>query len=288
MSPSLPSGRQSHEQTVEEQVPSSHRSSVSELSMTAPAETSQDVTPQCSPQDTASIQTIHLRDHPAHENHALSASSLDLQPNNAQDSSTAVCSLDSNLEQPATTPAFQRWSILRRSKRAFFFDWWDELLSMTIGVVCTALAIAILAYMQNRAQTDWKLPIQPNSLIAVFATLSRMAMIYPLSEFLGHLKWGYFASIKPLSMMHAFDVASRGPIGSIKFLWKCRASSLLGSCAALLTILLLAFQPFMQQSLNSSTRLVPIPSSRARVTGATTWLTDIGPQHEDHIARKSK
>ena len=80
----------------------------------------------------------------------------------------------------------------RSSPRWILLEWWEEILSITIAIVCTALSIFILIHMKGRSLSEWKLRLQPNTLIALFATITRAALIHPLAECLGHLKWKYF------------------------------------------------------------------------------------------------
>jgi hypothetical protein len=61
--------------------------------------------------------------------------------------------------QPRTQPRAKNWSIM--------FEWWQEILSVSIAVVCTALSIAVLACMNGRSLDEWKLRLQPNTLIAL-------------------------------------------------------------------------------------------------------------------------
>jgi hypothetical protein len=118
---------------------------------------------------------------------------------------------------------------------------------------------------------DWKLPIQPNSLVALLATLTRAALVHPLAECIGHLKWTFFEKPRTLDFMHTFDIATRGPLGASKFLWKTQIRSPVASCAALVTVILLFFQPFMQQAIEVSSRIAPILNETASVSHTDIW-----------------
>ncbi|KAF4629081.1 hypothetical protein G7Y89_g9069 [Cudoniella acicularis] len=65
-----------------------------------------------------------------------------------------------------------------------------------------------------------------------------------------------FTNGQPLHDFESFDSASRGPWPSFLLIWKTRASHLV-SLGALLTIVNLAFQPFVQQAVSFPQRLVP-------------------------------
>jgi hypothetical protein len=133
------------------------------------------------------------------------------------------------------------------------------------------LALIVLLYMDDRSLADWRLRVQPNTIIAFLSTLIRATLIYPLSECIGHLKWVFFEKPRSLNFMHTFDIASRGPLGAFNFLWKARFASPLTSSAAFATILLLLFQPLMQQKIVFSTRPALMSNETATVTRTTAW-----------------
>jgi hypothetical protein len=159
----------------------------------------------------------------------------------------------------------------RPSPRWIFLEWWEEILSITIAVMCTALSIVILIRMNGRSLTEWKLRLQPNTLIALFATITRAALIYPLAECLGHLKWKYFERPRELAHLKKFDAASRGPLGAIAYLWTMPIQPPLATGAAISTILLLLFQPFAQQTISFASRAAPMANETAHAFQATSW-----------------
>jgi hypothetical protein len=124
-------------------------------------------------------------------------------------------------------------------------------------MLCIGLTIAILLYIDDKTVGAWKLAIQPNSLVAVFSTIAKSALLVPVAECIGQLKWIYFDSTEPKTLAHlqAYDEASRGPWGSLGLFWKTRgAASAFALAGAFITILMLAFEPFAQQVVSFSTR----------------------------------
>lgn len=149
--------------------------------------------------------------------------------------------------------------------------WWGEIGSILLGVICTVFIFAILVTMDGKPMSKWHLPIQPNSLIAVFSTLAKSSLLYPIAECIGQLKWTYFERPRPLDRMEVFDGATRGPWGSLIFLWKTKATMLLASLGALITVILLAFEPFAQQAVGFSTHLAPLNNITGSVTKTNAW-----------------
>lgn len=152
--------------------------------------------------------------------------------------------------------------------------WWWEFAFALLSVTCTSLIVGILVSVDNKPIEDWKLSIQPNSLVAVFSTIAKSALLYPLAECIGQLKWHYFDTIiaKPLEQMQAFDTASRGPWGATTFTWSTRGTTVLASMGAVITVLMLAFEPFTQQILAFSSRNVLLHNETGNVLATNTWF----------------
>ncbi|KAF2466299.1 uncharacterized protein BDR25DRAFT_268730 [Lindgomyces ingoldianus] len=163
-----------------------------------------------------------------------------------EDQSRSVSMSQEHFEKPHSRPSWRRH--LR-------FNWWWEAGGLCLSILCVALIAAIMFSMHNRALPDWNLPIQPNSLIAVFSTIAKTALLVTIAECISQLKWAYFQKPRNLNELQVFDDASRGPWGSLVFLWKTGGTALLASVGAVLTILLLLFEPFAQQVLEFPSRL---------------------------------
>ena len=151
-------------------------------------------------------------------------------------------------------------------KRPWFFEWSWEVGSILVSIVCMSLIAGILFSMDGKPARMWKLPIQPNSLVAVFSTVAKSALLVPIAESIGQLKWDFFKPSRPLVHMQALDEASRGPWGAITLLWKTRCTSLLTASGAIITILLLTFEPFTQQ-------VIEIKNQRAILTNTSGFVS---------------
>jgi hypothetical protein len=119
--------------------------------------------------------------------------------------------------------------------------------------------------MNGKSQKNWHLPIPPYSLTSIFSAVANSALLVPVVECLAQLKWIHFEKeANTLDEFQAFDAASRGPWGSFVFFWKTRRSpqNPLAYVGALIIVLALAFQPFIQQ-------IIDIGVRPAIATGAT-------------------
>lgn len=140
------------------------------------------------------------------------------------------------------------------------FDWagswvW-EIASATSSVVCIALLIGFLAYINGASYGDWQYHISPNAVVSVIATAAKAAMIIPVSSCLGQIKWNQYRSHThtPLYHMQVLDQASRGPWGACEALWTVTPG--LATAGAILMILSVAIDPFSQQILAFPSREV--------------------------------
>ncbi|USW53129.1 hypothetical protein Slin15195_G064480 [Septoria linicola] len=111
--------------------------------------------------------------------------------------------------------------------------------------------IAVLSVLNNKPSRDWQISgvsITPNALMAIITTFSKSALLLPVAECIAQMKWPYFQQQAHLAWhLQVFDDASRGPLRSMKLLWRLNIHTMMASLAAVITILALAVEPFTQQ-----------------------------------------
>jgi hypothetical protein len=115
--------------------------------------------------------------------------------------------------------------------------------------------IAILASLSNQPLSKWSLEL---TVITVLSKIASAALILPISEAIGQLKWSWFhgKESKDAFDFEIFDKASRGAWGSFLLLFRTRGKSL-AALGALLTIMLLAIDTFFQQVTDQPERWTP-------------------------------
>ena len=154
---------------------------------------------------------------------------------------------------------------------------------MLFSILCMTMIMVILFTMNGQQLSRWKLPIQPSSCVAVFSTIAKSALLYPIAECLGQLKWNYLETKRKLHDIQIFDEASRGPWGGFRFFWhitiRRRRKSwidrpILASMAAILTVLLLSFEPFTQQVIQFSKKQVALEEKTGVVFMAPTFYEE--------------
>ncbi|USP81789.1 hypothetical protein yc1106_09063 [Curvularia clavata] len=123
--------------------------------------------------------------------------------------------------------------------------WLFEITSVTISAVCMGAIIGILHYLKDKPLNAWAPGL---TIITILSKVASAALILPISEAIGQLKWTWFHGEKSRDVFdfEIFDKASRGAWGSFMLLCRTKGKSL-AALGALLTILLLAIDTFFQQ-----------------------------------------
>ena len=142
--------------------------------------------------------------------------------------------------------------------------WRWEISSSIVSMTSMALVLAMLVNIRGMPLSDWPLPIQPNSLIAICTTLGKSAMMVPVASCIGQLKWRYFARRpRPLQHLQSFDDASRGPWGSLVVLLSGLTRSWAISGFAFAAVVGLGIEPSAQQVLGIGTKEVELTNMTA-------------------------
>jgi hypothetical protein len=184
---------------------------------------------------------------------------------------TAISAPSSNNGSEATLLAVEPSPLGPARRKQIFTWWWWEILSAILSVLSMVAVIAILCYFQDRPRESWTFSISPNSIISVFITVAKSALILTVAECLSQGKWGHFQNPNRLSELELIDTASRGPWGSLQLLLGMKTRNWVSSCAAFVIILALAADPFAQQILLYPTRQVSLRNETALIAKAQSW-----------------
>ncbi|KAF2807923.1 uncharacterized protein BDZ99DRAFT_522530 [Mytilinidion resinicola] len=142
--------------------------------------------------------------------------------------------------------------------------WWWELFSWLVSFFATAAILVVLLLRSEQPLPHWPLGLSINAYISILAAIAKAALILPVSEAIGQLKWVWFKKESKLMDFFTFDSASRGPWGSLMLIWttKCKHLATLG---AVITILALAFETMFQQIVAYPERAVIVGNSSVAV-----------------------
>lgn len=79
--------------------------------------------------------------------------------------------------------------------------WTYEIASMILSTVCLGAIVVILSVVNGKALSSWTLPIQPNSLISIFAVITKASLVFPMAECVSQQKWMLFSGSRPNSLI---------------------------------------------------------------------------------------
>ncbi|OJJ85936.1 DUF3176 domain-containing protein [Aspergillus glaucus CBS 516.65] len=149
--------------------------------------------------------------------------------------------------------------------------WFWEIVSITFSIACFIAICSVLLSYDQKAMPNFPKGLTLNTIVSILATGSKSALLCMVGTSIGQLKWIWFQGRKkrPVYDLQSFDDASRGPWGSVMILLRCsRKGSSVLSLGAIITVLSLAFDPFIQQVLRFPVRQVISSSSTAVVEQA--------------------
>jgi hypothetical protein len=129
--------------------------------------------------------------------------------------------------------------------------WLLEILSWLFSAICMGAVVGVLIYLRGEPLSKWTLEekthLTLNTYISILSKMAGAALILPVSEALGQLKWSWFLEhSKQMWDFEIFDNASRGPWGSMLLLLRTKGRAL-AALGALIMLCSLALDPFFQQ-----------------------------------------
>ena len=125
--------------------------------------------------------------------------------------------------------------------------WLWEILSCLFSFVCMGPVIGVLAYEDGKPLDQWGFQVTPNAVVSFIAALAKSSFLLVIAETISQQKWLHFVRApQKLNDLSIFDEASRGPLGSLQLLAFKHKNALVASGAAIVTILALFVDPFVQ------------------------------------------
>lgn len=122
-----------------------------------------------------------------------------------------------HLTKPHTpTPLQLRPRLLRH----IIHTWKWEISIWLLGTVGFLANIILMWASDGTFQRKWHSDIQITAFVAAFAQISQSAFLVPIASSIGQLKWKWVSASKRQAIdIGRFDLASRGPDGSMRLLW---------------------------------------------------------------------
>ncbi|KAF2727672.1 hypothetical protein EJ04DRAFT_581854 [Polyplosphaeria fusca] len=206
--------------------------------------------------------------------------------------------IQNNLPKPG---AYSTYGVVQtqKSHRSFsqvIKEWKWELSTWVLGTLAVAAIVALLVYFRKRPVDEWDVhKVQLSTAVAAFSQVASAALLHSVSECIGQLKWSWLKLGKRRSVraidVDYFDDATRGPKGSLAFLWRIPRAHL-AYIGAIITLLMLGFSSFTQQAVTTELRNIR-SSEKAQIGRAVQYfgslsfqvwgfLSNSNPQEEEN------
>jgi hypothetical protein len=168
----------------------------------------------------------------------------------------------------------QRGKALKRLKTAYMRGaldgWLYEVAALAFSVGCLVALAVVLGIYDKKKTPEFAYNITLNALISVLSTAAKSSLLFAIAGTLGQVKWAWFTENRQLSDMQTFDDATRGPWGALILLCSRRIRPL-ASLGAAITILALAYGPFLQQLVRYPVIYESVANHEAATKRATTF-----------------
>lgn len=156
---------------------------------------------------------------------------------------------EDNLLEPTSNKAQSKWQSFQSWLSTVASDtWWPETIAICFSMLCSVAIGVTLMVFKDSPVPHLPQSLTLNAMISVLATGSKSAMLFVVGSCLSQVKWIWFREERSLSDVQKLENASRGPLGSLYLLFDRLVCSV-ASLGAFITILALAFDPFIQQVL---------------------------------------
>ncbi|KAJ6000793.1 hypothetical protein N7481_001202 [Penicillium waksmanii] len=152
--------------------------------------------------------------------------------------------------------------------------WLLECVAMAFSFASFIAVIVILRAYDHKPSPNLSYGLTLNSIISLLATASRSSLLFVVAGAVGQLKWIWFQHREQSVLdMQSFDDASRGPLGALYLLFQHRGLSV-ASLGAIVTVLSMALDPFVQQILSYPVQQTPGSTTQATMPQALTFASN--------------
>ena len=148
-------------------------------------------------------------------------------------------------------------------RRLILDSWLCESIAMCFSVVCLVTIAFVVDIYDGERIPKLISGLTINAIISVLSTASGASLVFVISATMGQLKWCWLrSSSRHIRDIQAMDDASRGPLGALGVL-ACRTGGSLAALGSIVTLLMIAFSPFLQQIVEYPSRNTTLPDAFA-------------------------
>ncbi|TPX15281.1 uncharacterized protein E0L32_004558 [Thyridium curvatum] len=160
-------------------------------------------------------------------------------------------------------------SLYSKIERYVDDSWTSEGLALAVAALCFVAISIVLKAFDGQPVPNLPEIVSLNAIISVLSTIAKSTLMYAVSAAIGQSKWDlYSRGYRSLRDFETIDEASRGPLGSVRVLLG-RNLFTVASLGAVVTVLALAVDPFVQQVIQYSSEPRLVQSQEAWTELAT-------------------
>ncbi|KAG7051191.1 hypothetical protein JMJ77_0001817 [Colletotrichum scovillei] len=124
--------------------------------------------------------------------------------------------------------------------------WTLEICALVLSITALVTVAALLLAYDGKPLSTWSFFLTFNTIISFLGTISRTTLAFAIGACLSQEKWNWFRRKDDYVISYdRFEEAGRGPLGSVRLLWRIKHRHWV-CFGALATIVLLGFEPFLQ------------------------------------------
>ncbi|KAI0435682.1 hypothetical protein F4803DRAFT_557741 [Xylaria telfairii] len=142
-------------------------------------------------------------------------------------------------------------------------DWKWELVASFFLPAIPIIIVGTLYPHANQPIPQWPAHISPNSLLSVYSVVFRACLTFIVTSCIGQLQWTWFSSDRPRYDMVRYTNAASGPWGSLQMIWSQGTQQPLTTLGAIILVLSIAVDPFIQQIFKQTDCATKVTSEKA-------------------------
>lgn len=146
--------------------------------------------------------------------------------------------------------------------------WTHWKLELAASFIILAVPLAIVGTLYpcaGQPMPQWPVLISLNALLSIYSVAFRACLTFILASCIGQLQWTWFSSKRTLYDVVRYNNAANGRWGSLQLLWTQRMRQPLTAFGALILILSVAIDPFIQQLLLPTDCNIKITDQKATI-----------------------
>lgn len=139
----------------------------------------------------------------------------------------------------------RRDSTFRNGVQWFYWLW--ELCSAFLLLI-SVVSIPVTLYPHaGKPLPQWPSYITINALLAIYSMVLKSSIAFLITSCIRQLQWTWFLDAQSLQDLDLFSNAAQGPWGSLSWLWAHHFRQPLTAFGAIITVIAIAIDPFIQQ-----------------------------------------